>query len=197
MTKLFNSDDLSINSEFVRSNVTQCDDREFGADPYEIMAALEEQYGLPMATKNEPLPLPITGVHVGRITARRAKPMRVPRIFTAMAFVPSEPLMTKHEPVKIERISLEKIELDRIARLMAMPALTSNFTTDHVVHVPTDIKQLAMPIVVRSMTYDQAYEEASIACWEIMGSQHSSGKDWDNLHDKLLDGLCIKHNIKE
>ena len=81
----------------------------------------------------------------------------------------------------------------RINKLMDAPAhqLRQGFIRND---EPIIRQPLPTPLPAKRMTYDEAYDEASIACWEIMGTPHS--RDWGDLHEKLLDDLCIKHNIE-
>lgn len=180
MPKIITSDETN---ELVCSSATICDDREFGTDPFDILAALEDQYGLPMNTKVEQMP--------------STRPMKAtPRVFTVGLSVAQPLFVAKQINAKAEPISLEAIETARIRRLMSAPKLANNFTNERVIPVATNLSKLPAPAATKTMTYDEAYDEATIACWEITGSPDNNGAKWDRLHDKLLDALCIKHNIK-
>ena len=75
---------------------------------------------------------------------------------------------------------------------MAAPSMTQAFTTPYAIE-RHPVNERPPVHTIRKMTYDEAYDEASIAASEIGGP---NDPDYDSLHDSLLDALCIKHNIE-
>lgn len=80
-----------------------------------------------------------------------------------------------------------------IQRCMESEPMESAFTMPYTIerHPMSSRPPVQQP---KRMTFDEAYEEAYIAACEL-DSPNSPG--FDALRNRLLDELCIKHNIKD
>lgn len=83
-------------------------------------------------------------------------------------------------------------EAAHIMRCMTAEQLLSAFNAPYAVsYWPT--KPLPPVHAPKRMTYDEAWEQAGIHASEIVGC---NSPDWDDMHERCFDKLCIKHNIE-
>ena len=87
-----------------------------------------------------------------------------------------------------------KLELQaHIERAMKAPTLPAAFVGPYQIErfPRTPLPAVNVP---KKMTYDEAYEEASIAAAEICGP---NSLEYDDVQTAQLDLLCLKHDISE
>ena len=77
-------------------------------------------------------------------------------------------------------------------QLMAAPDLAQTFEQPYAIErFP---KQPLPPVnVPKRMTYEEAYEQASIAASELVSP---NAHEWEATQERLLDELCIKYDIE-
>ena len=87
-----------------------------------------------------------------------------------------------------------KLDLQaHIERAMKAPTLPATFVEPYQIErfPRTPLPAVTVP---KKMTYDEAYDEASIAAAEICGP---NSPEYDEVHEQQLDLLCLKHDITE
>jgi len=84
-------------------------------------------------------------------------------------------------------------EQRHIQRCMQAPHLSAAFTKTYTIE-RHPMALLPTPIPPKRMTFDDAYELAYIRACEL---DSPNSPDFDALHERLCDLLCIKHNISD
>lgn len=94
------------------------------------------------------------------------------------------------------RAYIKQLAAERQAKRMELPIMTQAFSKPYTIERP---KSHSTPIEFRSrrpkptMTYEQAYEAASIAASELVSPNSPEG---ESTHNRILGELCVKHNIE-
>lgn len=107
-----------------------------------------------------------------------------------------EPLHSLQLAEMQARAEVKQIATERQAKRMELPAMTQAFSTPYTIE---RAKSHSTPIEFKSrhpkptMTYDEAYEQASIAASELVSP---NSPEWESTHNRILDELCVKHNIE-
>lgn len=97
------------------------------------------------------------------------------------------------------RAYIRQLAAERQTKRMELPTMTQAFSTPYTIErpkshsTPIEFKKLRNLRPKPTMTYDEAYEEASIAASELVSP---NSPEWESTHNRILDELCVKHNIE-